>query len=208
MITPGSPLIPCSSLQESLRKVYRNKGQCVGMLSTAAFSSVQQIRAPRHPWVTSTVMSTWLNPAAPSPKPQGQKSKAPKMKVSGVECDPTSLPSRRRALPEIGQVQRQTSTRRIALMIPSHCPLAHRCCQQSQRIGQHGPGLPSGRPTDRRHTRTRAHPGYHLDISMLRTAQLTRQRASWPVRQAQGGWVRRFHHDGPEIVTQPIAAQP
>lgn len=26
MITPGSPLIPCSSLQESLRKVYRNKG--------------------------------------------------------------------------------------------------------------------------------------------------------------------------------------
>lgn len=179
MITPGSPLIPCSSLQESLRKVYRNKGLWARAVDSTFLISQADSGSPislgnldGHVYL--------VEPGCPLPQTPRPKVKSPQDdKVSGVECDPISLPSRRRALPEIGQVQRQTSTCRIALMIPSHCPLAPRCCQQSQRIGQHGPGLPFGRPTDRRHTRTRAHPEYHLDVSMPRTGQLTRQRASW-----------------------------
>lgn len=67
---------------------------------------------------------------------------------------------------------------------------------------QQGPGLPAGRSTDRRHTRA---PGYHLDVQVLRTVQLTCQRAGW-LRTRLRGYLGESFMRAENSITAPSRA--
>jgi hypothetical protein len=103
-------------------------------------------------------------------------------------CLPGAVP-----LPEIGQVQRQTSTCRIALTnYPTSRWLTAAASNGRSVLLAARSRMPSGRPTDRRHTRASGVSSGRLGAAYSSAHSPTNR----PAANQPQGLRRRFHHDG------------